>query len=317
MEEVEPPNDSHPGRTFLIVILFLLFVIWSNSFHAISYLRQQARVGALDLVTLRFGPVAPFCVVYCLLRRKDLRALCAQHWKSVLLVGALTVPGYNLPLNWGQARVPAATASLLISTNPVFVYVLALAFLGERFQRRKIVGLAVAFLGVYGLLQFQNGRFGETYLLHAVVVLLAPLAWALATVISKPVARHRDPLLFTMASMGIGSLPFFVALLAGSGSTPEVLAVLPRTGWLALVHLSLGCTILGYGVWFWALRHMPASSVAAFVFLNPPLTMLFGIVWGREAFHWSLVVFGIIVLTGVALGSGLLLRRRRAQAPDE
>ena len=219
------------------------------------------------------------------------------------------VIGYNLPLNWGQGRVPAGTASLLVATNPIFVYLMAIAFLDERVRPAKILGLALAFAGVYGLIEFQHGQFGDTYATYALVILLAPLSWSSVTVIGKPIMDRRDPLLYTMAATGIGSLPFLIALLVGAGQAQKLLQGLQVTGWLALLHLSLGCTILGYAIWFWALRHLAASSVAVFVFLNPPLTLLFGIAWGTEAFHWSLLVFGAAILCGVALGAGMLRRR--------
>ncbi len=287
-------------------MLVLLFVIWSNSFHAIGYFRREIAMGAMDLVTLRFAPVAPLCLLYCLTRRRELWSLLRAHGWAVLLAGMLAVVGYNLPLNWGQGRVPPATASLLISTNPLIVYLLALAFLGERLRLIKVAGLVISFLGVYGLLHVQHGQFGDTYVLYALVVLLAPLSWSLATVVGKPITGRVDPLLFTFAATCLGSIPYTATLILGGGHVQEAIGAMPGLGWLAWIHLSVGCTVVGYAIWFWALRHLPASSVAAFVFLNPPLTLLFGILWGTDTFHWSLVVFGSIVLGGVALGSGLV-----------
>ncbi len=306
---------SHPRRAIVYAVLVILFVIWSNSFHAVAYFRQHIGVGTLDLVTLRYGPVVPFCMAYCLWQWRPFRELMARDGWRVLAAALFTVPGYNLALNWGQGRVPAGTASLLIATNPIFTYLLALALLGERVRWAKAAGLGLAFLGVYGLVRLQNGQFGGTYFIHALVVLLAPLSWALATVIGKPVTTRRDPLLFTAAATGIGSLPFLPMLALGTGDAHGVLARLTQTGWIALVHLSLGCTIIGFAAWFWALRHLSASSVAAFVFLNPPFTLLFGIVWGTEAFHWSLALFGAVILAGVALSSGVLRPPSPRSAP--
>ncbi len=297
---------AHPRRGFVYAALVLLFVVWSNAFHAVAYFRQAISVGSLDLVTLRFGPLVPFCLAYCFWKRAELRRMLMHDGWRVLVAAFCTVPGYNLALFWGQGQVPAATASLLIATNPVFTYMMAIALLGEHVRWPKVGGLALAFLGVYGLVRFQNGQFGGTYLIHALVALLAPLCWALATVIGKPVTTRRDPLLFTFAATGIGSLPFLVTLVLGTGDAHGVLDRLTQTGWIALVHLSLGCTIIGNAVWFWALRRLSASSVAAFVFLNPPFTVLFGILWGTESFHWSLAVFGAVILAGVALSAGVL-----------
>lgn len=301
-------------RWVLLLSLFLLFVIWSNSFHAVAYFRKDVGISAPALVTLRYGPVTVFCLAYAFWRRKDVGRLLARDRWRLLFMAALMIPGYNLALNWGQGRVPPATASLLIAMNPVFTFLLALAFLGERVRAMKLIGLMVSFLGVYLLIRAQQQSEGSTYIPYALVVLLAPLSWALATVLGKPATGRNDPLLVTFAATGIGSLPFTIALLAGADGTHETLVGLTATGWAALLHLSLLCTIVGFAVWFWALRYLPASTVSAFVFLNPPLTALFGMVWGTEELHWSTVAYGSITLAGVAMSAGIFRRTKRPAA---
>jgi drug/metabolite transporter (DMT)-like permease len=44
-------------------------------------------------------------------------------------------------------------------------------------------------------------------------------------------------------------------------------------GWFAVLYLSVPCTVLGFALWTWLLKHLPASSVGFSVFLNPPLTL--------------------------------------------
>jgi drug/metabolite transporter (DMT)-like permease len=306
-----PHEAEHAsGRLLTMAALVGLFIIWSNSFHAISYFRQGLHVSATSLVSLRYGLAEPFCLIYCLIRWRDLKALLARDLWRVLLMGALMVPGYNLSLNWGQGRVPPATASLIIAMNPVFTYILAILFLKERARWSKILGMAVAFAGIYLLVSTQNRSWGSGYAWSALVVLMAPLSWAASTVTAKPVTARAEPLLLTFAATGIGSLPFFLTLLCGTGGVHQVLRTMSATGWIALLHLSLLCTVVGFAVWFWALRRLSASSTAAFVFLNPPLTALFGVLWGTERLHWSTVLFGCITLAGVALSSGLFRRRR-------
>lgn len=297
-----------PSRGVLYAVMFLLFVIWSNSFHAVAYFRRDLGVSAPALVTLRYGPVGLFCLLWVVAKRREARSLLAQDGWKLLLMGALLVPGYNLALNWGQIRVPPATASLIITMNPVFTYLLALAFLRERASRMKFLGLAVAFLGVFLLVRVQQGSFGAGYSLYALVVLAAPLSFALSTILGKPITGRADPLLVTFASTGLGSLPFLAALVAGLGGVHSTLRELTAVGWVALLHLSILCTIVGFAAWFWALKYLSASSVSAFVFLNPPLTALFGALWGTEEFHWSTLVFGLMTLAGVALSTGVFQR---------
>lgn len=289
-------------------MLVLLFVIWSNSFHAVTYFRKTLDVSALNLVTLRFGPVALFCIPYCLWRWRETKAIFARDGRRVVWMALCMVPAYNLALNWGQGRVPPATASLIITMNPVFTFLLAVLFLGEKAGWAKVLGFLVAFLGVFLLIRTQKGSFGSGYEVYALVVLLAPLAWASASVLGKPATTRGDPMLLSIAATGLGSIPFLGTMLLGTGGVHPILRDLTLVGWGALMHLSILCTIVGFAAWFWALGKLPASSVAAFVFLNPPLTAIFGVIWGTETFHWSTVVYGAITLAGVALSSGILAR---------
>ena len=53
------------GQLIPVLALLFLFLLWSNSFHAIAYLRRS--VGAWDLVVLRFAPVGVFSLTWILL----------------------------------------------------------------------------------------------------------------------------------------------------------------------------------------------------------------------------------------------------------
>ncbi len=282
---------------FWFAAMFGLFVIWSNSFHAIAWMRRS--VSAWDLITLRFAPVGLFCLVWALLSspRENLRLL-RQYRGRFLLMGILTVPVYNLCLNWGQGQVPAGTAALIIAMNSVFTYVIAVLIKQERFQRRKTIGLSVAIVGLVLLLQSQGKSFGAGYNLHALVTLGAPLSWACSTLLGRPVVQRESPLRVTYLSIGIGSAPFLLLAIVQPG-IHRWLAGMSTADAVSWVHLWLLCTIVGFAIWFSALKHLPASSVAAFVLLNPPLTMAFVPIWGTETLHATVLGFGTIILAGI------------------
>ncbi|MBK8232204.1 MAG: DMT family transporter [Candidatus Eisenbacteria bacterium] len=279
--------------------ILILFLFWSNSFHAIGWLRRT--VSAWDLITLRFAPVGLFCLIWAGLSRpsENLRILRA-HPLRLVLMGLLMVPIYNLCLNWGQGLVAAGTAALLIATNPILTYGIALLIRQERFQARKAIGLAVAFTGVFLLLRSQGRDLGASYTTHALVTLLAPLSWAVATLLGRPLVQRESPVRVTYISLGIGSLPFLFAPLFQSSVRAEFLAfaVADHVAW---IHLWLLCTIVGFAIWYAALRHLPASSVAAFVLLNPPLAVAFGPIWGTDRLHATVLGFGAMILGGIAV----------------
>jgi len=298
-------SDDYPrrpqGQAAPVLALLLLFLLWSNSFHAIAWLRRS--MGAWDLAVARFAPVGAFCLTWCLLNEPghNLRLL-RQEWIRIVALGALIVPGYNLFVNWGQGRVPAGTASLIISTNPLFTYLIALVVRQESHRWRKTAGLILSFTGVYLLLRAQGRAFGPGYGIHALSVLAAPFMWAVATVVGKPVVGREAPLRVTYLSLAVGS-SLFLGLAPFDRDLREALGRFSAEDWFALGHLSLMCTVVGFAIWYAALRRLPASSVAAFVLLNPPLTIGFGPLWGTDRPSASVLGFGAWILAGVILST--------------
>jgi len=65
--------------------------------------------------------------------------------------GLLGLVGYNLPVTVGLQWLPAATAGLLLATEPVWVMVLGYVFMAERAGARAWLGSAVALGGVITL----------------------------------------------------------------------------------------------------------------------------------------------------------------------
>lgn len=295
-----------------LLIAFALFLVWSNSFVAASYLLggegRAARFDWLGLSVARFLPVAPVCWIYCLFwRRRETLRIVRLHPVRIAVGGLLAVPGYNLALYYGQQHgVPPPVASLTTALLPLFVIILAALVLGEPLTRRRLLAFGVALSGLV-VIALSKGRPDAVadYGLLLAVTALAPLSWSCFSILSKPVAGAASPLVWTYLTISVGSLPLLAAAVWVGG--PEMLR-LEADGWTALLYLSLLCTLLGYAVWTWLLRHLPASSVGFFVFLNPPLTTgsklvlslllpaLF--VWRIEPLEW---LGGGLALTGLAL----------------
>lgn len=299
-----------PRGWVLAATALVLFGFWSNSFIAIGYLLGAdggaARFDWVGLTVARFLPAAALCIAYlAAFRRREAIAILRAHPLRLLACGALAVPGYNLALNYGQQHgVPAPVASLTTTLVPLFVMILSAIFLGERLTTRRVLGFVVAAAGMTTIALAKSGT-GLGYPLLIAVTALAPLGWSLFSVISKPMAGRVDPIVWTYLATAIGGV-LILPLLPGRAAAS--IASLDGPGLFALLYLSIPCTVLGFAMWTWLLRFLPASTVGFTVFLNPPMTTTskFVLSWLLPAtFAFTILpqewAGGALTLTGLAI----------------
>ncbi len=268
---------SSPRSPVTWLVALGLFLIWSNSFIAIGYLLgSEQRPQQLDWVALtvaRFLPAAAICGAYCaVFRRAESLRLLRGHWRRLAVCAGLAVPGYNLALYYGQQHgVPAPVASLTTALVPLFVMLLAAAFLDERLTGRRVGGFLVSAAGMTLIALGGRDARAASYPGLIAITALAPLSWSVFSVLSKSPARRASPVVWTYLATAIGGLMVLPWL---PGATWRQWRDLDAGGWIALLYLSVPCTVLGFALWTWLLRHLPATSVGFTVFLNPPLTTL-------------------------------------------
>src|SRR5262245_25677172 len=97
-----------------------------------------------------------------------------------------------------------------------------------------------------------------------------------------------------MAVGWIMLIPFFVYA-AGWQEFRSVSA----TGLMAVVFLGVGCSGLGYLFWYAALERLEASQVAAFLHLEPLVTLVVAVALLGEAVAVSTILGGVLVVVGV------------------
>jgi drug/metabolite transporter (DMT)-like permease len=183
----------------------------------------------------------------------------------------------------------------IIALNPAFTAVLARVGLGESFGPRKTLGLLLALVGVFVVIRFGSDKPVDwPYLSSALLLALAPLSWALYTVIGRRMPAAADALDTTYALLLVGGLPLF--------ATPQLARTLVADpgALVSALYLALPCTLFGYAAWIWALKRLPAGEVAAFVFLNPPLATLWAWLFEDQPLRPPFVIGALVLLVGVA-----------------
>jgi len=204
----------------------------------------------------------------------------------------------------GLARTSALHAGLVVGLGPVIVLMLSAARGHERITSWKLCGIALAFLGMALLVVERAGEHGQASWVGDLIVLSGSTAFAFFTILVKETARAYDDLTLNAGIFVIGAvlmLPFgATAMLSVPWRT------IPGRAWLGLAFMAVCGSVIGYVIYGYALRHLSASRVAAFTYLQPVIAAALA-VWIMSESITALEVFG-----GVLIIAGMYLTRDRS-----
>ncbi len=290
-------------------MLAALSLLWGFAFVGIKEVVRE--VSPTTLTILRFA-IADVCLIAVMAFARSTRPRFERRdWWRVAVLAITGVPMYHLALNWGEQRTSASVASLIVATAPVMVALLSAAVLRERTPARRWLGIALAFGGV-AVLAFANGSaHGSTSLVGVAVSILAPVSWAVYTIVAKPLTERASSIQVTAGGMLAGSLTLLPFL---SGRTFEEIGGLSASGWGWMLLLGVGSSVAGYFIFVWALRRMDATTVSVFLYAVPVVALLASWLLLDEQLGISVAVAAALVITGVSLAQQ---EKRRALAVTE
>ena len=284
--------------------LLAVVVVWAGSFSAIKALLDDG-VAAGDIAVLRYAIAAPgFALI--LWRARGLPGLTRHDAVRIAAAGLLIVVGYHLFLNVGTRSTTSGIAALVVALAPGMTLVLALVLGIERIRLRHVIGLTVAFIGVAVVVALGTGE--DLSLESAkgpLIVIGAPLSFALYNVILKPLLGRHDLLALTAATSLVGTLGLVPLIRA---STVDAVVDASATDAALVLYLGVLATFLGYIGWNVGLRGLGPTRAVAYTYAISPLAVIIGaLVLDEELTPW-LVVGAVLVVGGIILA-------QRASAP--
>ena len=199
----------------------------------------------------------------------------------------------------GLSYIDASAAVLLVQTEVPFGVIFAYFMLKEKPTIRSLIGIAIAFVGVYVLTGSPNldGKFFGVSL-----IIIGSGVWALGQVLVKPLSKEISPLAL-VAWMALFSGPILITLSAiFDGNTINYLRSANFNSWIIAIYLGFIMQPITYGCFYYVIKNNPIYKVLPIVTMGIPLTGLLAAIFllGEEPTK-ELFIGGAVIIIGVVL----------------
>jgi drug/metabolite transporter (DMT)-like permease len=295
-----------------LVMLVALALLWGASFMFIKIADRHLAPATLILGRLGFGALTLALIVPFTVGWREAIAATRENWGWLAVVALVNTAVPFWLLAWGETRIASGLASIIQGAVPIFNVLIAFGFFREvRVTGLRLVGFALGFVGVALIV----GGQPEGKVLGALAVVGMALCYAVGGLLMARHLRAVSPIVIALTSTSISAL---VDLPAGIVQAPHA-----WPGWRPVAAVVvLGVPLLGLAyLLFFALITGPGAAYASLVtYLIPPIALAYGSIFLGE--HFGALALGglVLILGGVALGTGAVAvasrRGRRAEARE-
>ena len=214
---------------------------------------------------------------------------------KVSLIGSalqygLTYTGLNI--------IDASSAVLLVMLEVPFGIIIAFFLLKEIPTVKNIVGLIIAFIGVFILTGAPNleGKY-----IGVILTLAGAFTWALGAVLAKPLSKKMGAFaLMTWLCVFSGPMLILVSIIFDGNPIQYILSA-NLNSWLTVAFLGLIMQPVGYAAWYYVLKKYPVNKVMPVLLILPVTGLLTSIFLLGEDPPKQVFLGGLVIILGVGL----------------
>ena len=208
---------------------------------------------------------------------------------------------YSTPIN----------STVIITTTPIMVFLFSIILLKENIRPKRAIGVLIGFLGALSLVLFsqQAPANAPNISLGNFLFIANASTYGLYMIYVKPLSEKYNTIHLLKWLFLIGllmTMPF---------TLPELLEVdfqqMPHSVWGRIGFVVLGTTFMTYLLMVYAIRHLRATSLSVFTYLQPIIGIVYAALVGADFMtpvKWiamSLVLLGVFLVTKQEQPKGL------------
>ncbi len=270
--------------------------------HTIAKVVMPHYVGPFGFIMLR---VIGACILFWsvsffmpkeTIKRKDLFRIAMAALFGMCINMLMFFKGLQLstPINSG----------VIVTLTPIIILILSAFFLKEKLTQFKFLGIILGFIGALLLILYGNSSKvinAPNVSLGNIMLLVNAISFGAYLVMVKPLTKKYSTvtLMKWMFLLGvIYTFPFTITeFLEVSWNT------LPFEAIWRIGFVIIGTTFLTYMFNVYALKTLPATTIGAFTYIQPIITIVYAVITGNDVLDSIKILACILVFMGVYLVS--------------
>jgi len=258
-------------------------------------------VGAFGFVALRvIGAASLFWIISVFgpkekIDKKDyLRILiCAVFGMGVNMLVFFKGLSLSTPIN----------SAVLVTTTPIIVLIMSTILIKEKITQKKVFGILIGLVGALGLILFgtEFRQDAPNIPLGNFLILMNSVFYGTYLILAKILISKYHPFTFMKWLFTLGVL---ICLPFGYQELSEIeWGILPLEILWRIAFVIIGTTFFTYLFNIFALTQLKASTLSAFVYVQPLIGIIFAIATGKDTMTTIKILSATMVFLGVYLSS--------------
>ncbi len=287
-------------RYWALLAAFMVQVLYGLNYTFAKDVMVGGFIKPFGFIALRVGGAALLFWVFSFLGPKE--KIEKKDFLTLIYAAFFGVATNMLLFFKGLELTTPIHASVIMIITPIIVLLLSSFYLEEKITKIKILGVIFGFAGaailtVYG----KSASPGDNVFLGNIMILLNAASYSIYIIIIKKLTYRYHPFTFIKWLFLIG---FFMVLPFGYNDILAInIATFSPYIWFSVVFVIVGATFGTYLLNPLALRHLKASTVTVFIYLQPLIAGIYAVIAGSDAVTIvklsasSLIFFGVYLVT--------------------
>lgn len=237
-----------------------------------------------------------------------------QDFRRMLISGVFIFMGGNLLLVLAEQTVPSGLAALVNTAFPLWIVIITRLWNpGEKTATLVLAGILIGLIGQWLIFYDSIYLLGNTGYTGGLLLLIwGVINGALGSVHMKKYPIHTPPVL-----TGAWQMLICGSFTTSIGIYKDEWTMLPQAfnGWWSMLYLILAGSVLGYSLFVYALRYLPAQQVSVYAYVNPIVAVFLGwVLLGEHISEKSFVAMVITIAGVIIVNRGMQREKQQDQS---